>query len=223
VGLMQQPMRKRGWRTYTACALVVVALLGGVGYFTLPYISSIGAIAPTVAIGAPVDAKFAGSDGSSRALSEFSGKVVVLEWTNPACEFTARHYASGAMQKLQREAIAGGAIWVPVSSTAKGQSGYVDAAAAKALMAERKMGGAFLALDDGGLLGRLFGANATPSAVIIGKDGRLAYAGAIDDAPWGDGTTGSNHVRDALADLAAGRPVRTPFARAYGCGIKYGP
>jgi hypothetical protein len=125
------------------------------------------------------------------------------------------------MQKLQQEAIAAGVVWIPVSSTAEGAAGFVDAAGAKALMAERKMGGDYMALDADGALGHMFGAHATPSAAIIGKDGNLAYAGAIDDQPWGDGTSGDNHVRAALADLAAGTPVRTPQARAYGCGIKY--
>jgi RimP N-terminal domain len=59
------------------------------------------------------------------------------------------------------------------------------------------------------------------SAAIIDAAGKLAYVGAIDDNPWGDGTAGNNYVRGALTDLKSAVPVRTPQTRAYGCGIQY--
>jgi hypothetical protein len=34
-------------------------------------------------------------------LSDFKGKVVVLEWTNHQCPFVRKHYESDNMQKTQ--------------------------------------------------------------------------------------------------------------------------
>jgi hypothetical protein len=60
---------------------------------------------------------------------------------------------------------------------------------------------------------------------VIDADGTLAYYGAIDsDSNWHpDSIKGArNHVRAALADLKAGRPVEVAKTRAHGCSVKYG-
>ena len=38
-------------------------------------------------------------------------------------------------------------------------------------------------LDPNGVVARLYDARATPNMVIIDRDGRVAYMGAIDDTP----------------------------------------
>ncbi len=204
-----------------AWAAIVFLALAGAGLYFSPYISGVGAISPIANIGDVVDAKFQGSDGKAHTLAEYRGKVVVLEWTNPVCEFTSPRYASGAMQAMQRQAISGGVIWVVVSSTAPGGSGYMDLSAAQALVAERNIASNYIVLDEDGALGHQFGAFATPSAAVIDAKGKFSYAGAIDDNPWGDGTKGNNYVKAALSDLASDKPVQTPHTRSYGCGIKY--
>jgi Domain of unknown function (DUF6436) len=125
------------------------------------------------------------------------------------------------MQALQKEALGSNVAWVPVSSTANGEPGSMEAAEANALLEKRGVKIDYIALDANGNIGHMFGAHATPSVAIIDAAGKLAYLGAIDDNPWGDGTTGNNYVRAALADLVKNAPVKTPQARAYGCGIKY--
>lgn len=44
------------------------------------------------------------SQGKTVQLSDLRGKFVVLEWTNNECPFVKKHYASGNMQALQKEA-----------------------------------------------------------------------------------------------------------------------
>jgi AhpC/TSA family len=213
--------RPRRWPRRLAFSIIVLLALGAAGYVTLPYISGVSAPVSQVEIGAPVDAAMSGSDGKTHRLSEYRGKILVLEWTSPVCEFTARHYASGAMQALQKEALGQGAAWVPVSSTANGVPGFMESAAAQSLIAKRGVPLDYIALDADGVIGHMFGAHATPSVAIVDSSGKLAYLGAIDDNPWGDGSTGNNYVRAALSDLSGGKPVKTPITRAYGCGIKY--
>ena len=62
---------------------------------------------------------------------------------------------------------------------------------------------------------------------VIDQSGVLVYAGAIDNSPDGEGESPQggvlvNYVDAALADLAAGRAVRTSRTKAYGCTVKYG-
>ena len=43
----------------------------------------------------------------------------------------------------------------------------------------------------------------------------------MDDKPSGDAATATNHVKLALADSLAGKPVGVPTTRPYGCSVKY--
>ncbi|MGD9408039.1 MAG: redoxin domain-containing protein, partial [Gammaproteobacteria bacterium] len=75
--------------------------------------------------------------GVSHSLSDFRGKTVVLEWTNHDCPYVKKHYDTGNMQALQREATAEGVVWLTIISSAPGKQGYVTAEEADALTAER--------------------------------------------------------------------------------------
>jgi hypothetical protein len=81
-------------------------------------------------------------------------------------------------------------------------------------------------IDESGAVGKAYGATNTPHMFVVGKDGKLVYKGAIDNSPDGErgapqGGTLVEYVSVAIADLAAGRPVRSPQTKAYGCGVKY--
>lgn len=82
--------------------------------------------------------------------------------------------------------------------------------------------------DPGQQLARRLGATITPEAVLVAADDRtILYRGRLDDqyAALGERRTVSQHheLADALADLAAGRPVAVPRAPAVGCYIELGP
>ena len=57
--------------------------------------------------------------GKPHRLSDYKGKLVVLEWTNPGCPFVQKHY-SGNMQGLQKEAVGKGVVWLAINSTETG-------------------------------------------------------------------------------------------------------
>ena len=65
--------------------------------------------------------------GKSHKLSDFKGKTVVLEWTNPNCPFVRNHY-SGNMQSLQKEATAKGVVWLAINSTETASVDYLPPA-----------------------------------------------------------------------------------------------
>ena len=208
-------------------------LLSGVGLagaaFAAPYLfGRLGArpahAAPGIGTAAP---EFTGTDSYGRAhsLADYRGRVVVLEWTNHDCPYVEKHYGTENMQTLQREASAAGHAWFSIVSSAPGLQGHVEPDQANALTANRDAAPSAVILDPSGTIGRLYGARTTPHMYVIDPAGMLVYMGGIDDRPtarWSDVDGADNHVRAALADLAAGRPVATPVTQAYGCSVKYG-
>jgi len=164
------------------------------------------------------------SEGRTRTLSEFAGRTVVLEWTNPSCPYVRKHYDSQNMQNLQQEAVNGGVVWLTVISTNPSHRDYLDAAGVRRQVQTDNAPATASLLDPAGEMGRAYGARNTPHMFVIGGDGRILYQGAIDDRPSArpDSLQGaSNYVRAALADIAAGRPVQTAETQPYGCTVKY--
>ena len=166
----------------------------------------------------------AASSGARVQLADYLGKIVALEWTNHDCPYVRKHYESGNMQALQKDAVAKGVVWLTLISSAPGTQGYVTAAQANELTAQRQAAPTAVLFDPEGTVGRLYKATVTPHMYVIDAHGVLVYAGAIDDRPTtrrADIQGAQNYVRGALEAVLAGRPVKTPLTRAYGCTIKY--
>ena len=170
------------------------------------------------------DFELTDTQGKRVRLADFKGRHVVLEWTNPGCPFVVKHYGSQNMQALQKEAMAKNVVWLSISSTAPGHADYL---APGALAAQYRQWGAApsaMLMDDGGQVGRAYGARTTPHMYLIDTKGVLVYAGGIDDkrsANPEDVKTARNFVRAALAEALAGKPVSTPATAPYGCSVKY--
>ncbi|WP_332680784.1 redoxin domain-containing protein [Bosea sp. (in: a-proteobacteria)] len=165
-------------------------------------------------------------DGKTQKLSDYAGKTVILEWTNHDCPYVRKHYNSATMQNLQKDMAREGIVWLSVISSPAGEQGHVDAARAKALTKSRDAAPASILLDPKSALARAYGAQTTPHMYIIDPKGRLAYAGAIDDKPSSSASSlngAKSYVRQAVAELKAGKPVSEPATKAYGCVVKYAP
>lgn len=161
--------------------------------------------------------------GETLSLADLSGRTVVLEWTNHGCPYVVRHYG-GAMQALQATAAEDGVVWVQVISSAPGEQGHVDGAAALALNEERGAAPAYTLLDPEGVIGRAYDARTTPHMYVIDADGVLQYAGGIDDQarPRDGDPAPTPYVSLALESLAAGETPDPAATRPYGCSVKYG-
>jgi peroxiredoxin len=186
-------------------------------------LSSVAIAAPTVGQPAPAFSAV-DSNGTPRALADFKGKVVVLEWTNAECPYTRKHYESGNMQALQQEATASGVVWLSVISSAPGKQGYVNGSEANQLTTSRRAHPTAVLLDAAGAVGRAYEAQTTPHMFVIDKSGMLRYMGAIDDKPVASPATiagARNYVREALAAVEAGKPVAVSSTEPYGCSVKY--
>lgn len=164
------------------------------------------------------------STGKPVELSSFKGRTVVLEWSNHDCPYVMKHYGTGAMQQLQKDAAAGGAVWLTVLSSAPGRQGYVAGLEADKLSSDRKAQPTRVLLDSDGKVGRLYGASTTPHMFVVDPAGKIAYMGAIDDKPSTNPATiagARSYVREALAAVTAGKPVAVASTRPYGCSVKY--
>jgi peroxiredoxin len=179
--------------------------------------------APQVGKPAP---DFSGVDttGKTWNLADLAGKPVILEWTNHDCPYVRKHYSAGNMQALQREATGAGYVWLSVISSAPGKQGHVSAAKADELTTSRDAAPTAVLLDETGDIGRAYDARTTPHMFIIGEDGKLLYAGGIDDIRSSDPADipkATNYVRAAMAEIDAGSPVSKAVTPPYGCSVKY--
>jgi peroxiredoxin len=183
------------------------------------------ALAATAVVGEKAP-DFTGTDSLGREvkLSDYAGKVVVLEWTNDQCPYVKKHYTSGNMQKTQKAAMDDGAIWLRIISSAPGKQGHVTGQDAQRIMELTNAAATATILDESGVIGRLYDAKTTPDMYVIDSHGTLVYAGAIDDKPTTDVAdidTAKNYIKMVLDDIKVGRPVSVGETKSYGCGIKY--
>ena len=183
------------------------------------------AAASTAQVGQPApDFTLTDTKGVERKLSALRGKTVVLEWTNHDCPFVRKHYDSGNMQSLQRDAEKAGVVWLSVISSAPGEQGQVDATKANELTVSRNAAPAGVLLDPSGKLGRAYGAQTTPHMYVIDATGVLRYAGGIDSiasTSKDDLAKAQPYFKEALLAVTKGEPVKTAVTRPYGCSVKY--
>jgi peroxiredoxin len=177
-----------------------------------------------VEIGKPAP-DFTGTDitGKTIKLSDYKGKIVVLESYNAECPFCQHHYGTGAMQELQAGFTAKGVVWLVVDSVNKNNFGYLAPAAAQKVWTEQKFAATAWLDDNAGTIGHLYGLKTTPHMFVIAADGTLAYAGALDNnpTPEGDPRAAKNYVRAAVDELLAGKPVSVTETKSYGCAVHY--
>ena len=163
-----------------------------------------------------------GLDGKEVKLSDYKDKIVVLEWFNPGCPVVQRHHDKDSLKTLAADTTKDGVVWLAINSGAAGKEG--SGADVNKKGAEKWSLKHPILLDEDGTVGRAYGAQTTPHMFVIDAKGVLAYAGAIDNDPNGEMKPEEriNYVREAVASLKKGEPVKTPTSKSYGCGVKYG-
>jgi len=184
-----------------------------------------GVRAADLATGSPApEFTLTDTQGNAHSLSSFRGKYVVLEWVNHGCPFVVKHYSSGNMQALQKEAKEKGAVWLSICSSSEGKQGHMSNDEWNAKNTEVGSACDAVLIDEDGTVGKLYSAKTTPHMYIINPEGNLIYQGAIDDTKSTDADDipkSENYVRSALTQAMAGEPVAKAQTQPYGCGVKY--
>jgi peroxiredoxin len=153
------------------------------------------------------------TSGKDVSLSDFAGKVVVLEWMNPGCPVCREKVEGGAVAKMMADAkaINPDVVFLFVNSTAA----TADKPQESADYLKSNKVEATALIDGDGKVGHAYGARTTPHCFVIGADGKLAYDGAIDDK-------GSvNYVVGAVKALKDGKAPSPATTKPYGCSVKY--
>lgn len=192
--------------------------------FALVTALTLASAALAVEIGKPAP-DFSGTDinGKTVKLSDYKGRIVVLESYNSDCPFCHNQYATGATQDLQKELAAKGVVWLMVNSVNPNNFSHRTPEQARQEWASEKIAATAWLDDSSGAIGHLYDMKTTPHTFVIDKSGVLVYDGAMDDKPdpMHDPRTARNYVREAVDALLAGKPVAVSQTKPYGCGIKY--
>ena len=171
-----------------------------------------GAFAASAGQAAP-DFTVSDSTGKAVHLSDYKGKFVVLEWTNPECPFVRKHYDSANMPTLQKEWGAKDVVWLSVNSTNQSSFEYKTGAQMNSWMKAQGAAPKAVLVDSDSATGWKYAAKTTPHMFVVDPQGQIVYAGAIDDkrsSRQEDVKTANNYVRLALTEAMAGKPVSTP-------------
>jgi peroxiredoxin len=176
-------------------------------------------------LGAPApDFTLQDLDGKSVSLSQFRGKLVVLEWFNPGCPFVRASHTVGSLKGLSDKHAADGVVWLAINSGGPGKQG-AGVEANREGVTQFGMHHPVL-IDESGMVGQLYGAERTPHMYVIDPQGVLVYKGAIDNSPDGEGQSPEggklvNYVDGAISAIRSGAKVAPAETKAYGCSVKY--
>jgi peroxiredoxin len=160
-------------------------------------------------------------DGKERSLSDYAGKVVVMEWTNPSCPYSRRCYRRGlvqetleAMKKMGKDF-----VYLAINSTADVPREQV---VQQSRTRQQKHDLEFpVLIDYDGKVGKRYDARTTPHMFIIDAEGVVRYQGAFTDDPFWKKDAPTNFVIQALEQIRAGRKVEPDYDRPWGCSVKY--
>ena len=196
-------------------AAVVVALVASVASVTAmageEKVAKLGEPAPNFSL---VD-----TDGRTRTLSEYAGRIVVLEWFNRECPVVQRCYRSKLIQTANEKVreLDKSIVWLAVNSTSGTNAGQNTM-----WIKQFKLGYPIL-LDIDGTVGHRFDARRTPHMFVIDKKGILRYHGAIDNSPLGGKKPEEavNYVVNAVRQIVEGETVAPDYIKPYGCSVKY--
>jgi peroxiredoxin len=190
----------------------------------LSTIMALAASAFAAEVGKPAP-NFTATDinGKTVHLSDYSGKIVVIESYNSDCPYCNNQYKTGAMQDLQKDLAAKGVVWLLVNSVNPNNPSHRTDDQAKVEMAKENMSVTAWIDDSSGSVGHLYGMLTTPHMFVIDKSGKLVYDGAIDNQPdpFHDPKAAHNYVKEAVDDLIAGKPIAVSQTKPYGCSVKY--
>jgi hypothetical protein len=161
------------------------------------------------------------ANGEEVKLSDFKGKIVVIEWMNLDCPWVVPHYsdgAEGAHVKLQKQVREDGGVWLTICSSKPGSQGHFTGDTLKERMEGAGLDPASYLIDEPGTVGRLYQARVTPEMYVICTEGKLQYKGALDNllAQRRQQAEPVNYIKQVLEALKAGEEIETPERRAYG-------
>ncbi|MDQ3023043.1 MAG: redoxin family protein [bacterium] len=148
--------------------------------------------------------------GNEHSLAEYTkqGKIVIVDWFDYECGATKAYYSKKEFVDTMNTAVknADDIVWLSVVSSGEGKPGYDPDGNKKYMQEVGKVNPTLR--DPTGMVGKKYAAKATPTVYVVGKDGKVVYSGAYDEATsGGDGPKGMNY---ALLAVDAARKGQMP-------------
>lgn len=201
-------------RTLFAAPLAALTLILAAG---LAFADDSSAKAKQARIGEPApDFTLKDQNGNDVSLSDYKGKIVVIEQFNQQCPYVQKFYREGHMNRFAEKYADQNVVWLAIDSTG------ANAEQSKAI-AEKWNINRPLLIDNEQQFARTYDSKTSPQMRVIDADGILRYSGAIDDnrsANTSDIDGAKNYVVQAVDELLAGESVSEPETKPYGCGVK---
>ena len=159
-----------------------------------------------------------GTDGARHSLKSFdSFPILAVAFTCNHCPYVKDY--EERMVAIQDDYLKKGVRLVAINSN--DEKAYPEDAFGPMVDRARERGFTFPYLrDESQSVVDAYGAVCTPHVFVFDYERRLRYRGRIDDSR-DPAAVKSPDLRNALDDLAAGRGVRVPDTRPFGCSIKW--
>ena len=149
--------------------------------------------------------------GQDVSLHDHVGKIIVLEWRDPSCDYVKKYYTSHKMQDLQKyyqEQF--GVVWLTILLN---NDDSLPSAATNML------------LDPAREVTHLYDIQKVPEIVVIDEDGYVAYVGAVDSVRSHNvadvARARANYIEMTLDALVSSHPVPISHTRPFGCQTTY--
>jgi peroxiredoxin len=166
---------------------------------------------------APAWSELVGTDEQKHSLADFADKdVLVICFTCNTCPY-AVDYEDRLIQLAKKFAAEGGKCGLIAINANKIKDDLLPAMQERA----KSKGFNFPYLhDETQQVAKSYGATFTPEFVVLNKDRKVIYLGAMDDSPDGKKIT-KRYVEEAVAAALAGRKAEISETPAVGCAVRY--
>lgn len=175
----------------------------------------IGSLAQAAEIGKPLaDFELQDLDGRTHRLSDYQGKVVVIDFWSATCPVSTKY--EPRLAKLYDTYTPRGVVFLGIDSNQNETREQI-----RQVAAERQVRFPIL-LDPQNRVADLYQAKTTPHTYLVDPQGILRYEGAIDNDSWASAPGASLKPILALAldAVLGGKPVPVEKMEPWGCSIK---
>ncbi len=161
-------------------------------------------------------------EGKEHSLSDFKGKIVVIEWFCPTCPYSGGKsrnsiHTTGQVKKLHEDLkkVDEDVVYLTIdSSTHKMRMSAEDLTKKDAELAKTLGIKTPILIDADTSVAKAYQAKTTPHCYVIDGEGVMRYMGAFSDQAE------TNYVLKAVTAVKNGETVSPAETRPFGCGVK---
>lgn len=192
---------------------VVVLAAAGLGAYYIGFTGGLNRVEAAIEIGGDMpEFELECAAGETHSLEKYEDKIVVIEFASQHCPWSRaadKSFIEWSKQYKDQDV-----VFIGIDS-------HSGTSLEDIAEYQEEIGKNYpVVKDEGNEYADVIGANVTPEVVIVDKEGKIRYHGAVDNRKSPEGSADENYVADALAAVVAGEEVATTTTKAWGCSIK---